>query len=320
MNDASRAGRSDSPGWDTIYDHPDKVQSKYTVVDGYRTHYLTCGPEHGKPLVLVHGGNFQTGLASERWFPNIVPLGNHFRVFAADQLGGGQTDAPRDIRDLGHVRVRADHILAFIEALNLGPVHLLGQSQGSWIATYIALKRPDLVDRLILVDTASVALPAGGMGGPNIASKFTEASLPGTMVRKHIDPTAEGIREWLVAYTYDVSILPDAFLERSAELARKWLPIWDEPWRQFWADGGARNKEQYLVDGTHISELVHTLPQGPLIIWGKNSVKGLDNGVSLFKRIPDAQFHVFDKADHLLWIDQWADFNSLSTWFLTRGR
>ena len=318
MDNIDKSHDGAAPGWETIYDHPGLVHSRHMVVDGYRTHYLSCGPEDGKPLVLLHGGNFQTGLGSERWFPNMIPLGRNFRVIAVDQLGGGETDPPRNIKDLGHVRVRADHIIAFIEALDAGAVHLLGQSQGSWIATYIALKRPDLVDRLILVDTASVALPAGGMGGPNIGKKFTEASLPGTMVRKHIDPTPEGIREWLVAYTYDVSVLPDPFLERTAELAKKWLPIWDEPWREFWADGGERNKEQYLVDGTHISELVHTLTQGPLIIWGKNSVKGLDNGLGLYKKIPDAQFHVFDKADHLLWVDQWADFNSLTTWFLTR--
>lgn len=318
MNTTTADSHSRLPGWETIYDYPDKVQSKHVIVDGYRTHYLASGRENGKPLVLVHGGNFQTGLASERWFPNIVPLGKYFRVFATDQLGGGDTDAPRDIQDIGHVRVRADHILAFIEALDVGPVHLLGQSQGSWISAYIALKRPDLVDRLILVDTASVALPAGGMGGPNIASKFTEASHPGTMVRKFIDPTREGIREWLATYSYDVSALPNEFLDRSAELAKKWLPIWEEPWKEFWADGGERNKEQYLVDGTHISELVHTITHRPLIIWGKNSVKGVDNGLSLFKRIPDAQFHVFDKADHFLWVDQWSDFNSLATWFLTR--
>ena len=304
--------------WESIYDFPDKVKSCFVEVDGYRTHYLECGPHDAPPLLLFHGGNFQTGMASGRWFPNMIPLGRDFRVIALDQLGGGLTDAPRDIDDLGHVRVRADHAIAFMDVLGAGPMHLLGQSQGSWIATYIALKRPDLVDRLVLVDTASVALPAGGMGGPNIGEKFINASRPGTMVRKHIDPTPEGIRQWLHAYCYDVSVLPQAFLEETAELALKWMPIWDEPWQKFWSDGGERNREQYLVDGTHISELVHTLTQGPLIIWGKNSVKGLDNGISLYKRIPDAQFHVLDKADHLLWIDQWSDFNTLVRWFLTR--
>ena len=318
MNTIDSGCSGNSPGWETIYDYPDLVQSRRMVVNGYNTHYLTSGSEDSKPLVLLHGGNFQTGLASERWFPNIVPLGKQFRVIAVDQLGGGLTDAPRNIDDIGQVRIRADHVVAFIEALDVGPVHLLGQSQGSWIAAYIALARPELVDQLILVDTASVALPAGGMGGPNIAKKFTEASLPGTMVRKHIEPTREGIREWLVAYTYDVSVLPDEFLDSTAELALKWLPIWDVPWQKFWSDGGERNRQQYLIDGVHISELVHNLTQGPLIIWGKNSVKGLANGMELYKRIPDAHFHVFDKADHLLWIDQWADFNSLVSWFLSR--
>lgn len=317
---ATNEKKGQRPLWQTIYDYPDKVQSKFIEVDGYRTHYLTSGNEDSKPLVLVHGGNFQIGLAAERWFPNIVPLGEHFRVFAVDELGGGETDAPRDIRDIGHIRVRAEHVLAFIETLDVGPVHLLGQSQGAWITAYVAYKRPDLVDQLVLVDTASLALPDGGMGGPNIAERFTEASLPGTMVRMDIDATPEGIRDWMKTYQYDVSVLPDAYLARCAELAKKWIPIWEEPWKEFWADGGKRNEEQYLVDRSPLRDHVSELQFDPLIIWGNNSVKGVDNGLKLFKRIPDAQFHVFDKADHFLWIDQWEDFNSLVTWFLTRER
>ena len=37
-----------------------------------------------------------------------------------------------------------------------------------------------------------------------------------------------------------------------------------------------------------------------MIIWGKNSV--IENGVSLYQRIPDAQLHVFDKARHFVWL------------------
>lgn len=317
---AANRTRSRSLGWETIYDHPDKVQSRFIAVDGYRTHYLTAGRADAKPLVLVHGGNFQTGLASDRWFPNIIPLARHFRIFAVDELGGGDTDPPRDIQNIGHVRVRAEHVLAFIEALNVGPVSLLGQSQGSWISAFVALTRPELIEQLILVDTASLALPAGGMGGPGIAKRFIESAAPGTMVRPDPEPTREGMRQFLRTYTYDVESLPDAYLDRCAELAKKWLPIWDRPWKQFWADGGERNKEQYLVDGSPLRDRVTELTKfRPLVIWGKNSIKGLDNGVDLFRRIPDAQFHVFDKADHFLWIDQWFEFNSLSTWFLTRN-
>jgi pimeloyl-ACP methyl ester carboxylesterase len=105
-------------------------------------------------------------------------------------------------------------------------------------------------------------------------------------------------------------------VERLVVLARKWLPIWDAPWREFWADGGERNRRQYLLDGVHLAEHMPRLSQRPLIIWGNNSVKGIDNGLALFKRIPDSQFHVFDKANHFLWLDRWREFNSLVTWFL----
>lgn len=151
-------------GWTTIYDNPGKVKSNYITVDSYRTHYREAGSKASPPLVLVHGANIQVGLGSDRWFPNLIPLGEDFHVFAIDELGGGDTEPPRDINAIGHIRVRADHVLAFIEALGVGPVHLLGQSQGAWIAAYVALLRPDLVNELILVDSASLALPGGGVG------------------------------------------------------------------------------------------------------------------------------------------------------------
>jgi pimeloyl-ACP methyl ester carboxylesterase len=304
--------------WLSIYDHPDKVRSNFILADNYRTHFLESGASDAKPVILIHGGNFEFGMGVDRWYPTVLPLAKNFRVIAVDELGGGGTDAPRNIDDIGDVHVRGDHVLAFLEVLRLGPYHLVGQSQGAWIAAYIALKRPDLVDRLVLVDSASLALPAGGMGGSNIGADFTGSFLPGTMVKKSLDATKDSLRDAVSTMVYDQSMLSDPFLSRLVPLAEKWLPIWHDPWRRFWADGGKKNRDQYLVDGVHIGEIVHTLKRPPLIIWGNNSVKGIDNGVSLYKRIPDAQFHVFDKANHFLWLDRWRDFNGLVTWFLSR--
>jgi len=231
-----------------------------------------------------------------------------------DELGGGGTDPPARLDDIGDLRVRADHVLSFIEAMRISPAHLIGQSQGAWIATYIALTRSDLVDRLILVDSASLALPAGGMDASDIAPRFSDDFHPGTMVRKTLEPTREGLRAAVSSMVFDHSMLSDDFLDRLIPLALKWIPIWKKPWPRFWADGGRRNRQQYLIDGVHISELVHLLASPPLII-----VKGLEGGVRLYQRIPDAQLHVFDKANHFVWLDQWRDFNSLATWYLARS-
>jgi pimeloyl-ACP methyl ester carboxylesterase len=306
-------------GWDSIYDHPERVRSKYIIAGGYRTHYLESGDPAAKPVVLIHGANFEFGMGVDRWYPTILPLAKAFRVIAVDELGGGGTDPPARLDDIGDVRVRADHVLAFIEAMRIAPAHLIGQSQGAWIAAYIALTHPDLVDGLILVDSASLALPAGGVGGSNIAARFSDDFFPGTMVRKSLAPTRESLRAAVSSMVFDQTMLSDDFIDRLIPLALKWMPIWKEPWPRFWSDGGRRNREQYFVAGVHISERVHTLRSLPLIVWGKNSVKGIENGVSLYQRIPGAQLHVFDKANHFLWLDQWQDFNSLSTWYLTRN-
>jgi 2-hydroxy-6-oxonona-2,4-dienedioate hydrolase len=301
--------------WLSIFDHPSLAPRRSLVVDGYRTSYIESGKQEAPPVVLIHGGNFQIGAAADRWYPTILPLARSFRVFAVDELGGGDTDPPRNLQDLGDVQVRAAHVLKFVEALDVGPVHLVGQSQGAWIAAYVALKRPDLVRRLVLVDSASLALPDGGMGGPGIATNFATSFLPGTMVNDKLEATAQSVREYFGTMVYDRSMLSDEWVSRLVVLAHKWLPIWEQPWRQFWADGGARNRQQYIVDGVHLGEQVHKLVR-PLVIWGKNSVKGIDNGVAFYKRIPDAQFHIFDRANHFLWLDQWKDFNGLVTWYL----
>jgi pimeloyl-ACP methyl ester carboxylesterase len=159
------------------------------VAGGYRTHYLESGDPTAKPVVLIHGANFEFGMGVDCWYQTILPLSKAFHVIAVDELGGGGTDAPANLDDIGDVRARGDHVLAFIEALRISPAHVIGQSQGAWIASYIALTRPDLVDRLILVDSASLALPGGGMGGSNIAPRFSSDFFPGTMVRKSLHPT-----------------------------------------------------------------------------------------------------------------------------------
>lgn len=307
------------PEWLSIYDHPDRVAHRTIEVDGYRTGYIEAGSKDAPPLVLIHGGNFQVGAASDRWYPTILPLSKFFRVIAVDELGGGETDPPRDLRDIGDVTVRAKHVQAFLEKMKLGPAHLVGQSQGAWIAAYIALRRSDLVRKLVLVDSASLALPEGGMGGAHIAKNFANSFLPGTMVNDSLRATPDSVRSYFGSMVYDQSMLSDALVKRLVTLAEKWLPIWDKPWRDFWSDGGERNRRQYIVDGVHLGASIDRLPQHPLVIWGKNSVKGIENGLEFYKRIPDAQFHVFDRANHFLWLDQWRGFNSLIAWYLLQS-
>ena len=115
----------------TIFNSPDKWNSRFVTADGYNTHYIEAGednPERGShvPRRRQRDRHGQLPLVPEHRSAGR----STFHVYAIDELGHGQTDPPRNLDDLGHVRVRADHVISFIEALDLAPVNLIGQSQG----------------------------------------------------------------------------------------------------------------------------------------------------------------------------------------------
>lgn len=302
---------------ETIFNSPDRFSSKFITADSYRTHYLEAGRDGSDPLLLVHGSSCEIGVGLDRWYPTIIPLSKHFHVYAVDELGHGETDPPRNLEELGHVRVRADHVIAFIEALNLGrKINLVGQSQGGWIVTYITIKRPDLVKKLVLIDSGSTA--GAGLTTDGLPF-FKNVFEPGTMIPKHDLKTREGIRQYVGEFVYNKSMVIEDLLDRLLTLSGRWNDLYMKRIREFWRERGLEKKEKmYSVDGRHISEWVETIRVPTLVIWGKHSNKGLEKGIELYKRIPDAQMHIFDKANHFVWLDQPREFNGLVTWFLKK--
>jgi 2-hydroxy-6-oxonona-2,4-dienedioate hydrolase len=302
---------------ETVFDHPERIPDRFIIADGYRTHYLEAGDASAPPLVLVHGSSCEIGMGVDRWYPTVLPLSRQFHVIAVDELGHGQTDPPRNLGDLGHVRVRAEHVIAFLDALGIGPVHLVGQSQGGWIVTYITIKRPDLVKRLVLIDSGSVSgsSVATSEGLPYMKNVFES----GTRIPKHDLTTREGIRTYVGEFCFNKAMITDPLLDRLCALSERWNSLYMQRIRNFWSENGLeRQRAMYAVDGVHISEHVHTVQRPTLVIWGKLSNKGVDPGVELYKQIPGAQMHIFDQANHFVWLDQPHDFNSLVTWFLSR--
>ena len=322
---------------ETIFNSPDKWSSEYLTADGYKTHYIEAGKYNEEGLVLVHGGSCEIGMGNYRWYPNILPLAENFHVYAVDEIGHGFSDPPRDLSTLGHVRYRADHVIAFIEELGLGPVNIAGQSQGGWIVAYIAITRPDLVKKLILIDSASVSGSAiqsdknqGLEGEMEVDGKviksgtgelpyFKEVFEPGSMMPKAgLTDTREGLRKYISIFVYDKSAVTEDWLDHLLESSKLWNAIYMEhKGKKYWEEKGLSGHQEMLnIEGRHIREHVHKINVPTLVIWGKNSNKGLDAGVTMYKNIENAQMHILDKANHFLWLDQPHQFNSVVTWFL----
>ena len=111
-------------------------------VGDVRTWYEELGD--GEPLVLLHPG----GADARAWSPNIGVLSEHFRVFTPERRGHGRTP---DVDGPITYELMARDTIAFLEAVVDGPAHLVGCSAGAIVALLVALRRPELAQRVILV-------------------------------------------------------------------------------------------------------------------------------------------------------------------------
>ena len=114
----------------------------YVDANGVHTYYAEHGS--GEPLLLLHGG-----LVDGDSFAQQTPaFAEKYRVIVPDRRGHGRT---ADVDGPITYDVMADDTVAFIEALGTGPAHLVGWSDGGDVGLLVAVKRPDLVRRLVAI-------------------------------------------------------------------------------------------------------------------------------------------------------------------------
>jgi pimeloyl-ACP methyl ester carboxylesterase len=143
-------------------------------VDGIPFTYRQVGTEGGVPLVLLH----HLTAVLDDWDPAVIDgLASERHVIAFDNRGvGGSGGTTPD-----NIEAMADDAVAFLEALGLDTVDLLGFSLGGMVAQVVAQQRPDLVRRLILAGTA----PAGGKGAASAGVVLQTAIQQASAQGKH---------------------------------------------------------------------------------------------------------------------------------------
>jgi pimeloyl-ACP methyl ester carboxylesterase len=129
------------------------VTARVVSVDGVDFAYRQLGPDGDVPVVLLN--HLAAGL--DNWDPRVVDgLAARRQVITFDNRGVGASagTTPASVEAMAHDAV------AFIQALGLDKVDLLGLSMGGFIAQVIAQEEPQLVRKIILAGTG----PAGGEG------------------------------------------------------------------------------------------------------------------------------------------------------------
>jgi len=149
---------------------------KTLTVNDYDMRFLDLGD--GSPLVCVHGS-----LSDFRvWAPALGPLMRGRRIIAPSlrryfpERWDGKGD---DFTIPQHV----DDMIDFLEALDIGPVDLLGHSRGGHIAFRVAERRPELVRKLVLAEP----------GGALDESMAPPEAPPAASARQHVNLAAERI-------------------------------------------------------------------------------------------------------------------------------
>lgn len=100
----------------------------------------------GYPVLLVHG----FGGNKEGWIAQWNPLSEHFKVIRFDNRNGGKSDRPNQPNT---TEMLADDIRGLMDYLKIDKAHVIGWSMGGIIVQKFALKYPNRLNKLVLINT-----------------------------------------------------------------------------------------------------------------------------------------------------------------------
>jgi pimeloyl-ACP methyl ester carboxylesterase len=123
------------------------ARRKYLRVGEVRLVYYVLGPEDGEPWVFLHG----LGSVAATWGKTLFRLRRDCRLVVPELSGFGGSKVPGG--SLG-IRDGATVVARLIEKeFGHRPATVAGLSLGGWLAVRLALARPELIARLVLVNT-----------------------------------------------------------------------------------------------------------------------------------------------------------------------
>lgn len=308
-------------------------RSQHATVEGVETHYFDEGDGH--PILFLHGtGTFSC--AELNWGPVIDRLADRFRVVAPDQPGFGFTPT-RDDRDV-QPRARADFVAALADQLGLESATVVGNSRGGFQALYLAVDRPDLVERTVVVNAASASRKLASNEVPG------DLSLP-EPTRERARKAYDGIRESMLVtpehHPFFRGEATDAKVDRLYDLMERTWEFTHQRNDVVHASPESLN-DALSYEGRHVTEFAADVEQPTLVTWSTRPFvgwprtegepdddpppriveirpdnipsyerdEGFDAGVRLFETLPDAELHVWQDAKHHLMTDcapEWAE-------------
>jgi pimeloyl-ACP methyl ester carboxylesterase len=227
---------------------------RYLEVRGARLYTQIYG--HGPPVLFLHGGMvfFDNSFAKQRDY-----FASFRTVIGIDQRGHGHSpDGPWSLS----YKLMADDTAAIIEQLGLGPVDVVGHSDGADLALILVRDHPQLVHRLV-ISGANIRVALS-------AEEKQRAQWSPQQLAAHLRETAASLPPWFLPdYTRVSPDGPDHWMKLLAKCYDMWLqPVVIEP-----ADLKNISIPVLVMAGDHDftsleenAEIFRDLPRGQLII------------------------------------------------------
>lgn len=127
---------------------------KFFDLGGHRMHFLDEG--QGDPVVMLHGNPTWSF-----YYRNLVlALRGGYRTIVPDHVGCGRSDKPGDDRYRYRLAQRAADVGALLEHLGVtGRITLVLHDWGGMIGMLHAVRHPESIARLVILNTAAFGLP-----------------------------------------------------------------------------------------------------------------------------------------------------------------
>jgi len=267
--------------------------------DSTRTpvNYVELGD--GPPVVLLHG----LGGCWENWLENIPHLARSHRVIAPDLPGFGDSPMPGwevSIQSYGAL------VKALCAALELGPVPLVGNSMGGFIAAEVTVSEPTTVEKLVLVSAAGVSHARMARAPAETVGRMARAAAPLALRYQQRGLRRPRLRNRMVRQLF----------RYPGRLPREL--IWEIVQGGMHAPGLVAAISG--LAGYDILDRLEDVETPTLIVWGRNDlVVPVSDALEYARSIRGSQLEIFDGCGHLPMAERPVRFNRLLDRFLADG-
>ncbi|SBS70453.1 4,5:9,10-diseco-3-hydroxy-5,9, 17-trioxoandrosta-1(10),2-diene-4-oate hydrolase [uncultured Mycobacterium sp.] len=258
----------------------------------------------GPVLLLLHGsGPGVTGWRNFRG--NLAFFAEHYRCLVLEFPGFGVSD------DFGgHPMLDAQAAVpAFVDALELDRVDVIGNSMGGGVGINFAINFSDRIGKLVTIGGIGTNIFSSGPSeGIRLLQEFTE------------DPTRQRLIDWLNSMVYDPALVTEQLIEERLALATDPETLASARRMYGKAAFAAMTKMMRNADFPLPWATMHKVKAPTLLTWGRDDrVSPLDMALIPMRTIENAELHVFPNCGHWVMIEAKQAFESTVMGFLQRA-